>query len=167
MSDDANKQPDKQGGRPADEVAHTRKTLFGTFFSANPEDPKLAYRAAGYQAGNAKSEAAAISRLLKDPVVQEAIRAQALRPSIATRQERQEFWTKLLRGQIPGATVGDRIRGSELLGKSQGDFVERVEVVGRAEAVAHVRSLLGLGPADSKSASTPGSSGPTRPGSRD
>lgn len=137
------KQPN-QHGRPGDEDVATRKTLFGTYYSANPGDAKAAYYAAGYQAADPRSVTRAIAALLKDPVVQAAIQAQALQPAIASREERQAWWTRLMRGQVAGATILERIKASELLGKSQGDFVQRVEVVGRDQALAHVRSLLGL-----------------------
>lgn len=53
-------------------------------------------------------------------------------PAVATRQERQAFWTRVMRGEqtitINGAEkilpveMKDRLRASELLGKTGGDF---------------------------------------------
>ena len=42
---------------------------------------------------------------------------------IATREERQTFWTSVLRD--PETELRDRLRASELLGKSEGDFLEK------------------------------------------
>lgn len=48
---------------------------------------------------------------------------------IATSRERQEFWTAVMRGD-PGyeAEMKDRIKASELLGKTQGDFANDASV---------------------------------------
>ena len=44
---------------------------------------------------------------------------------IADREARQMFWTEtMLDG---GAAMRDRLKASELLGKSEGDFLDRVE----------------------------------------
>lgn len=50
---------------------------------------------------------------------------------IASAQERQEFWTEIMRSE--GESVINRIKASELLGKVQGDF-----------SGAHENSYLGL-----------------------
>ncbi len=77
--------------------------------------------------------------------VQEAIRQRrstsdlVIKGEIASRQERQRFWTEILRGKLTDTvtsldgevTVGDaatltvRMKASELLGKSELDFGER------------------------------------------
>jgi phage terminase small subunit len=49
---------------------------------------------------------------------------------IATAEERQEWWTKVMLGHDPDADFKDRLKASELLGKSQADFVERKEISG-------------------------------------
>lgn len=41
---------------------------------------------------------------------------------VATREERQRFWTEFMQDAKKADAI--RLRGSELLGKSQGDFVE-------------------------------------------
>lgn len=48
-----------------------------------------------------------------------------LRPHIAHRKERQRFWTEVMRNQ--DENIYARMRASELLGKSEGDFVNRAE----------------------------------------
>ena len=82
--------------------------------------------AAGYSPKTAYSQG---QRLLKNVEVQAAIKAreaQRLAPTIATRQERQEFWTSVLRNE--NEAMKDRLKAAELLGKSEGDFLERVEM---------------------------------------
>ena len=82
--------------------------------------------AAGYSPKTAYSQG---QRLLKVVEVQEAIKAreaQRLAPTIATRQERQEFWTSVLRNEEEA--MKNRLKAAELLGKSEGDFLERVEM---------------------------------------
>ena len=46
-----------------------------------------------------------------------------LNPLIATRLERQSFWTEIMKDQA--AEMRDRLKASELLGKSEADFIDR------------------------------------------
>lgn len=55
-------------------------------------------------------------------------RASLLKPQIATKEERQVFWTETMRDSEHD--MKDRIKTSELLGKSEGDFLDRVEKSG-------------------------------------
>ena len=95
----------------------------------------------GEAVGNA-SEAARIAgysspgtlghRLLKKVQVQEALaRRQAADPLIATREERQKFWSDVFRGNLPEFDTKDRLKASELLGKCGGDFLDRIEHSGQ------------------------------------
>jgi len=45
--------------------------------------------------------------------------------TIATRQQRQEFWSQVFNN--PEVSMKDRLKASELLGKSEADFTEKVE----------------------------------------
>lgn len=80
---------------------------------------------AGYSKKTAKAQG---SRLLTNADVLAAIKGREQtesRARIATRQDRQEFWTStMLDG---GVEMKDRLKASELLGKSDGDFLDRVE----------------------------------------
>lgn len=58
-----------------------------------------------------------ISRLIR------AKRAAELKPEIASRLERQLFWSKTMAD--PEIPFKYRLKASELLGKSEGDFIER------------------------------------------
>ena len=48
---------------------------------------------------------------------------------IATATERREFWTAAM--QDTSLAMRDRLKASELLGKSHGDFIERREIIKR------------------------------------
>ena len=69
-------------------------------------------------------------RLTKNPVIAEAIRRLGDRRTekgVASLRERQEFWTKVLRGDIAGMRSVDRLKASELLSRSKGELVDRRE----------------------------------------
>lgn len=99
-----------------------------------------AARLAGY-AGDAKTLAVTASRLLADAKVSEAIAkrnavVQQVRQEaavqagrIATRSERQAFWSQVMADQACRMT--DRLKAAELLGKSEADFVERLQHEGK------------------------------------
>jgi hypothetical protein len=68
-------------------------------------------------------------RLAKHPVVRAALHAKqevALSHGIASRQERQEFWTQTMRDQA--LDMQHRHKGSELLARSAGDFIDKLEI---------------------------------------
>ena len=71
---------------------------------------------------------------LKKPQIKEAIaerNAPAASARIADRQERQSFWTSVMRD--PEEDMRNRLKAAELLGKSECDFAERVEVSGEMD----------------------------------
>jgi phage terminase small subunit len=72
---------------------------------------------------------------------------------IATAEERQEWWTKVMLGHEVDADFKDRLKASELLGKSQADFVDRQEVTGKdggpIEQKISAIELIGVKPGES------------------
>ena len=80
---------------------------------------------------------------LKKPEIKKAIQEREKKrntPLIANREERQQFWTGVMRD--PNADMSDRIAASKLLGQSEGDFLDRVEMdvaVTPASILAEVR----------------------------
>lgn len=84
---------------------------------------------AALECGYRRSSAAKIgSRMMKKQAVRDAIRKRDQErppPAVADRLERQSFWTHILRDEE--RDLRDRLKASELLGKSSGDFLERVE----------------------------------------
>ena len=92
-------------------------------------------RKAGYSDKNAGVNA---DKLLKNPKIQHALaerNKEVSQSRIATIKERQEFWTSVLRGEFDDAEMKDRLKASELLGKCQGDFIDRVESIGVHEII--------------------------------
>lgn len=89
-----------------------------------------AARQAGYRKPNPQG-----SENLVKPSIQAAIAAltaEVASQRIATVVERQEYWTALMRGEQEGhpEMLKLGLKASELLGKAQGDFIERKEVTG-------------------------------------
>ena len=83
---------------------------------------------AGYK-GNRRTLEAVVRQNLGNPRIKEMIeQAQRDDPLIATREERQRFWTRVMNGLEGDAKMPDRLKASELLGKASADFVERHEV---------------------------------------
>lgn len=69
---------------------------------------------------------------LKKPKILAEIKARdSIRstPLIASRAERQQFWSSVMRDKEQ--QMRDRLKAAELLGKSEADFVERQEITGR------------------------------------
>ena len=86
---------------------------------------------AGYSKNSAHSQG---QRMLKNVEIAAAIQArenQKIRPFIANREARQRFWTETMLDLEQ--ETRDRLKASELLGKSEGDFLERVELSGKVD----------------------------------
>ena len=85
-----------------------------------------AAKIAGYSEKTARSIG---QRLLTKDDIQKAIEQREQKQTnklIATREQRQEFWTKIMYSEE--AEMKDRLKSSELLGKSQADFTDKLEV---------------------------------------
>lgn len=81
--------------------------------------------AAGY---SAKTAASIGCRLLRKVKVREAVKARVEQdPAVADRTRRQSFWSDVMlgAGRFKKAALKDRLKASELLGKSQSDFIPR------------------------------------------
>lgn len=97
-----------------------RQRKFAELYDGNATEAAIK---AGYSPKTAAYQAA---RLLKNVNIQAIIQGREKNESkkrIATRQRRQEFWTETM--ENGGAEMRDRLKASELLGKSEGDFLER------------------------------------------
>lgn len=94
---------------------------------------------AALQAGYSPKTAAFIgAENLKKPKINVAIKEREdkrLSPLIAKREERQEFWTSMMRDKTRKDDI--RLKASELLAKSEGDFLERREITGPNGAPIH------------------------------
>ncbi len=101
-----------------------RQLRFAQAYAGNGTE---AARLAGYT-GDDEALSVTASKLLRHPKVAALIRDrenEANRPLIATRHDRQAFWTKVM--QDTAEEMPARLRASELLGKSEADFVDRLE----------------------------------------
>jgi phage terminase small subunit len=79
---------------------------------------------AGYSKNCARQQA---TRTLSKAHIRAAIAERAASdPKIATREERQRFWSDGMRGKISKFDSKDRLKASELLGKASGDFLDRI-----------------------------------------
>ena len=75
-------------------------------------------------------------QVLRIPHVQAAIRERCeveRRHLVMSRVERQEMWTRI--SQDEAAPLRERLRASELLARSDGDFLDRVEHTGAVGVV--------------------------------
>lgn len=94
----------------------------------------VAARIAGYKTPHV--DGARVLAIARVKAVMEALRASSEDAKIATAQELRQFWTAVQRGEIPKnepASMRDRIKASELLGKSQAMFLDRVEHSGQPQ----------------------------------
>ncbi|WFB34920.1 terminase small subunit [Kiritimatiellota bacterium B12222] len=103
-----------------------KQRRFCEAYSANGGNALEATRSAGYAKAQAQS-----SRLLTNTNIREALeklRLETTCAAIATREGRQRFWTRTMFSK--DEEMKERLRASELLGKSQGDFIDRKEISG-------------------------------------
>ena len=94
---------------------------------------------AGYSHAYAGRQAV---QLLVNPQIKahlDKLNAQIASPEIADAAERQRWWTTVVRDTQ--ADLKDRLRASELLGKAQGDFIEKQEHSG-AVTVRVIREAI-------------------------
>ncbi|NCC58202.1 MAG: terminase small subunit [Synergistales bacterium] len=100
----------------------TRQQRFIECYSGNATQAAIQ---AGYSEKTARS---AGQRLLTNVDIQSAIRSreeQRRSELIADRVKRQIFWTAIMRDESESMTA--RLKASELLAKSEGDFLERIQ----------------------------------------
>ena len=119
-------QSKKSAPRVTSRELSTKQKRFIEVFNGNATE---AAKTAGYSEKNADKIG---GQLMKNPRIVAAIRARENErnaEAIATREERQRFFTAIMRDE--GQPTRERLRATELLGKSEGDFVERQEVTGK------------------------------------
>jgi len=114
------------GGRPTKLTA--KQQAFVDAYEGNATE-------AAMKAGYSKNTARFIgAENLTKPNIIAALHARQDKPRaqvIATREERQAFWTRVLLGTELEAgeppTMANRLKASELLGRSEADFTEKIE----------------------------------------
>lgn len=115
-----------------------RQRMFVEAYKGNATE---AAKAAGYSEKTAKPQG---SRLLTNVAVREAIKRRedkAAGKFIKTRTQLQEFWSEALENE--SLRMPDRLKASELLGKSRGEFTQKVELKGELTLEALVRESMG------------------------
>ncbi len=109
-----------------DKPLNYRQSLFVEYYTSNPDTQgncEASMLKAGYKAGYARKWAGKYIGAIRG--IKEAIdekTAEIREQSIANRAARQEFWTREMNN--PDNKLTDRLRASELLGKSEADFTE-------------------------------------------
>jgi len=93
-------------------------------FSANGGNALQAATVAGYKKPHPEGvhclQKATIQKALEE------LRKSTTNSAIMTREERQMMWTSVIKDKAE--RMDSRLKASELLGKAQGDFIDRVEV---------------------------------------
>lgn len=107
-------------------------------------------RLAGYEGDSGTLRAIASENLTK-PNIRAAIEKRINSdPLVASRFDRQHFWTRVMIGkEFDGdqpPAMRDRLKASELLGKTQMDFVHRVEHTGKDGEAIQLASGVDLSP---------------------
>lgn len=105
-----------------------KQSKFIEAFSGNGTE---AARLAGYK-GSDNTLAQAARDNLRNPQIADAIKKREnkiVSKLIATRAQRQEFWTEVLNSKFH--KMQDRLRASELLGKSEADFTDKLQHTGK------------------------------------
>ena len=105
-----------------------KEEMFCTLVAIEGMSQRQAYRKAYGTKATDQSVDVSASRLSGKAKI--LLRSQELRtalvsPSIADRKERMELWSDIAKDG--GEKTADRLRATELLGKAQGDFIERTE----------------------------------------
>lgn len=130
------------------------------FIDAYTGNASEAARKAGYKDPNTGE------RLMRDPEIKAEIRKRSdeqREPLIATRKERQRFWTSVMMDRAE--EMKDRLKASELLGRSCADFTDKVNVTGTVTLEQLVMGSLKAGEESSKAATSPGGAAAERDGS--
>ena len=114
-----------------------KQRLFVQYYCGNGTE---AVKRAGYTGSEATLNVQA-TRLLRNDKIAEAIqkRVETLsKPYIMSREERQAFWSEVAKSSEQD--MKDRLKASELLGKSEGDFLDRIKLSG--DAAEPVRFII-------------------------
>lgn len=115
-----------------------KRRVYCEVFAENGGNGTAAARAAKFKNPDVES-----TRLLRDPRIitaLERLRLERTCTAIASRSERQEFWTSVIRDQ--DVSMQNRLKATQLLGKSQADFIDRKEITGANGAELNIAFYL-------------------------
>ena len=125
-------------------ISERERRFVEAYMGAAGGNATKAARIAGYAKSTAEKQA---SRLLGKVGIRAAIDARVSKdPAVWTREQRQQFWTAVASGAAgyEDASLRDRLKASELLGKSHADFVDRHAFEGLDALAAALREDLAL-----------------------
>ena len=116
----------------------TKQQRFVDFYDGNATE---ACRKAGYKGSNHTLEQVAYENLRKPEIVSaiESRERLSKEKAIMDRESRQELWTMIALDVNERTDI--RLRASELLGKSEGDFIDRHELSGSIAIEEYKRDI--------------------------
>ena len=114
-----------------------KQRKFCEAYSSNGGNALQAATAAGYK----KPHPEGVHCLQKTTIQKalEELRKSTTNSAIMTREERQMMWTEFAKDK--SMTPTERMKASELLGKSQADFIDRAELSGNI-AIAKISRVI-------------------------
>lgn len=98
-----------------------------------------AARIAGYSGSESVLAVTGFENLRKPNIAAAIEERQSNDPLIASREDRQRFWTQVMLDDAQD--MKDRLKASEILGKSQADFVERREISGAGGGPLEIKGI--------------------------
>lgn len=111
------------------ELSEKQRRFVEVYMGKAQGNATLAAKLAGYK-GNDNTLGAVGKENLRKPLIAAAIKSRVDKdPAILDREQLQRFWSGV--ANDPDVEMRDRIRASELLGKSQAAFVSRREISGK------------------------------------
>lgn len=114
-------------GSPSKPLSERERRFVEAYMGKAAGNATKAAILAGY---SAKSAARIGYRLTRKVQIANALQARVQSdPGVASREDRQAFWSRVMygKGKFGKAALKDRLKASELLGKSQMDFTPRDE----------------------------------------
>lgn len=118
----------KATDNPASKALSKKQLAFIDLYDGNLEESAIK---AGYNPISAKRTAI---RNMHNATIRHLIqqkREAEIKPQVISRIERQVYWSNIMRDETN--PLRDRLRASELLARSEGDFLDRVEHTGDIE----------------------------------
>jgi len=123
-----------------------KQRRFVEAYAANGGNATEAARAAGYRKPHPQGAENLQKPTIKDAI--EKLRGSTTTAAVLTREERQAFWSQMVRGDAQDGdgnppSFRDRLRASELLARSQGDFLDRQETTSDSMMKEFLDSIMG------------------------
>ena len=148
-------------------ITPKRRTFVNAFTGDSHDELISAMKVSGFRGNDLYLKAQAL-KFLNDPVMVKAIQErdnyrEFNNNTVATLHERKTFWSDIMRNQDNNAVreydknnmpkkanipLGSRIKASELLGKAETDFVEKIDISGTITITDIVKESYKLSQSD-------------------